>query len=144
MENSNIKSSYQIAITALISVITAIVLYFLFMGVHPLIISFSGGVISYIASTFLIEACNLYGLFQSVKSSTAKPLEAPVEASKVTETQAEALEVAAPVEAPKPVDSPVDSPVEVAVDSKPVEEKKPEPVAPVSNRIVMKKKAPKQ
>lgn len=140
MEKSVIKSSYQIAITVLISVITAIVLHFLFMGVHPLIIGFSGGVIAYIASTFLIEACNLYGLFQSVKSSAAKPLEAPVEASKVTETQAEALEVAAPVEAPKPVESPV----EVAVDSKPVEEKKPEPTAPVGNRIIMKKKAPKQ
>jgi hypothetical protein len=140
MENSNIKSSYQIAITALISVITAIVLHFLIIGVHPLIIGVSSGVIAYIASTFLIEACNSYGLFQSVKSSAAKPLEAPVEASKVTETQAEAPEVAAPVEAPKPVESTV----EVAVDSKPVEEKKPEPVAPVGNRIVMKKKAPKK
>ena len=143
MEKSVIKSSNQIAITALISVITAIVLHFLFIGVHPLIIGVSSGVIAYIASTFLIEACNSYGLFQSMKSSAAKPLEAPVEASKVTETQAEALEVAAPVEAPKPVDSPVDSPVEVAVESKPVEEKKSEPVAPVSNRIIMKKKAPK-
>lgn len=140
MKNSNIKSSYQIAITALISVITAILLYFLFMGAHPLIIGFSGGIIAYIASTFLIEACNSYGLFQSMKSSAAKPLEAPVEASKVTETQAEVPEAAAPVEAPKPVESPV----EVAVESKPVEEKKPEPTAPVSNRIVMKKKAPKK
>ena len=127
MENSNIKSSYQIAITALISVITAIVLHFLIIGVHPLIIGVSSGVIAYIASTFLIEACNSYGLFQSMKSSAAKPLEAPVETSKATETQAEAPEVAAPVEAPKPV-----------------EEKKPGPVAPVGNRIVMKKKAPKK
>jgi hypothetical protein len=98
------------------------------------------GFIAYIASTFLIEACNLYGLFQSVKSSAAKPLEAPVEASKVTEAQAEAPEVAATVEAPNPVESPI----EVAVDSKPVEEKKPEPTAPVGNRIIMKKKVPKQ
>ena len=140
MKNSNIKSSYQIAITVLISVIAAIVVHFLFIGVHPLIIGVSSGFIAYIASTFLIEACNLYGLFQSVKSSAAKPLEAPVEASKVTETQAEAPEVAATVEAPNPVESPI----EVAVDSKPVEEKKPEPTAPVGNRIIMKKKAPKQ
>lgn len=140
MEKSVIKSSYQIAITVLISVIAAIVVHFLFIGVHPLIIGVSSGFIAYIASTFLIEACNLYGLFQSVKSSAAKPLEAPVEASKVTETQAEAPEVAATVEAPNPVESPI----EVAVDSKPVEEKKPEPTAPVSNRIIMKKKAPKQ
>lgn len=140
MEKSVIKSSYQIAITVLISVIAAIVVHFLFIGVHPLIIGVSSGFIAYIASTFLIEACNLYGLFQSVKSSAAKPLEAPVEASKVTETQAEAPEVAATVEAPNPVESPI----EVAVDSKPVEEKKPEPTAPVGNRIIMKKKAPKQ
>jgi len=139
MENSNIKSSYQIAITALISVITAIVLHFLIIGVHPLIIGVSSGVIAYIASTFLIEACNSYGLFQSIKSSAAKPLEAPVEASKVTETQAVVAEAAVIVEAAKPIESPV----EVAVESKPVEEKKSEPVAPVSNRIIMKKKAPK-
>jgi len=139
MEKNVIKSSYQIAITALTSVIIAIILHFLFNGVRPLIIGVSSGVIAYIASTFLIEACNSYGLFQSIKSSAAKPLEAPVEASKVTETQAAVPEVAAPVEDAKPIESPI----EVAVESKPVEEKKPEPAAPVSNRIIMKKKAPK-
>ena len=36
MEKSVIKSSNQIAITALTSVITAIVLHFLFIGVNPL------------------------------------------------------------------------------------------------------------
>lgn len=142
MENSNIKPSYLMTITVLVAVLMTLGFRQLFFDVfeaHPIVLGTFSGVLAYVFSIFCAEAYRLHKLRQSIDSSAAKPLEAPVEASKVTETQAEVLEVAAPVEAPKPVESPV----EVAVDSKPVEEKKPEPVAPVGNRIVMKKKAPK-
>lgn len=143
MKNSNIKRSYLFAITVLVAVLISLGFRQLFFDVfetYPFLIGVCSGFIAYVFLIFCAEAYRLHKLRQSINSSAAKPLEAPVEASKVTETQAEAPEVAAPVEAPKPVESPV----EVAVDSKPVEEKKPEPVAPVGNRIVMKKKAPKK
>lgn len=143
MKNSNIKRSYLFAITVLVAVLIPLGFRQLFFDVfetYPLLIGVCSGFLACVFSIFCAEAYRLHKLLQSINSSAAKPLEAPVEASKVTEAQAEAPEVAASVEAPKPVESPV----EVTVDSKPVEEKKPETAAPVSNRIVMKKKAPKQ
>jgi hypothetical protein len=143
MENSNIKLSHLMAVNVLVSVVMNLVLSQLFfhdVEKYPIILGSCSLFLTYAFSIFCIEAYQLHKLRQSMKSSAAKPLEAPVEASKITETQAVVPEVAAAVEAPKPVESHV----EVAVDSKPTEEKKPEPAAPVSNRIIMKKKAPKR
>lgn len=143
MENSNIKLSHLMAINVLASVVINLVLSQLFFDdveKYPIILGSCSLFLTYTFSIFCIEAYRLHKLRQSMKSSTAKPLEAPVEASKITETQVVVPEVAVIVEAAKPIESPV----EVAVESKPVEEKKSEPVTPASNRIVMKKKASKQ
>jgi hypothetical protein len=142
MKKSVIKSSYQVAITALSSLISTITLHVLFAGLQPVVIAIVGGVVGYIASSFIIEACNSYNLFQFMKSSTTNSLEAPVEALKAKDVQVDQVEAAAPVEAAKPVEEPVVAAAVVA-STEPVQEKKPEPVAPVANRIVMKKKAPK-
>lgn len=142
MKNINIKRSYLLAITVLVSVVMTLgfrQLFFDIFETYPFLIGVCSGFLASVFSIFCGEAYRLHKLRQSMKSSAAKPLEAPVEASKVTETQAAAPEIAVIVEAAKPVESPI----EVAVESKPVEEKKPELAAPVSNRIIMKKKTPK-